>query len=581
MFTITLSSARRLFTSSVSRTGRLLLAAALVGGWSGSAKAQEPGNVQTDPQAVVHRVQGANERIEMTVNSSRIVTLDQKIPEVQVNNPDILKVTPISPNEIQVFAAKAGVTSVHLRTTEKQVFTVDVIVYGDARELAMVLRSQFPRSSLTVAPLANSVIIGGYVDEASQVNTIVRIAEDYYPNVINNIRVGGSQQVMLKVKVYEVSRTKLRNLGVDFQAVATGTQFAVTSVSQLISATAITTATPAVSGNQTVTLGVINGGSNFFGLIEALRQDQLAKVLAEPTLVTVSGRPAYFNAGGEIPILVPQSLGTVAIQYRPYGTQVDFVPIVLGGGKLRLEVRPRVSELDTARSVVINGNTIPALTVREIDTGVEMTAGQTLALGGLVQTRIEATRRGIPLLMDVPYLNFLFSRKHEQSNEIELLIMVTPEFAAAMDPCEVPQCLPGNFTTSPSDAQMYFKGLMEVPKVCPPGEHGGPHHGPGVPYGAEVVAPPTGVPQSLQQPGGAQVAPPRNEAVQPPAPPQAQIRSQNPKWAGVAMVTDDRQRRAATVRPAAPPKLERIPAVTGDTGSGQGLIGPAGYETPR
>jgi pilus assembly protein CpaC len=578
MFTINLSSARRHLCSSASCVGRMILAATMAVGGAQFAAAQEPAPAQaasTDPQAVVHRIQGPNERIEMIANSSRIITLDQKIPEVQVNNPDILKVTPISPNEIQVFAAKPGVTSIFLRTAEKQVYTVDVIVYGDARELAMLLRSQFPRSSLSVVPLANSVIIGGYVDQPTHVNTIVRIAEDYYPNVINNMSVGGSQQVALKVKVYEVSRTKLRTLGVDFSAFATGGQYAATSVAQLLSATGANPVNPVASGTQTLTLGVVNAGSNFFGLIEALRQDQLAKILAEPTLVTVSGRPAYFNAGGLIPVPVPQSLGTVTIQYRPYGTQIDFVPIVLGGGAIRLEVRPQISELDPATGVTINGTFINGIKERTIETGVEMMAGQTLALGGLVQERVEATRRGIPLIMDVPYLGVLFSRKREQKNEIELLITVTPEFVAAMDPCEVPQCLPGTFTDSPSDRQLYFKNHIEVPKLVQPGG-GQEMYGPGNhPQGEPVLAP---------QPG---VAPPPNEAVPPPP---AQLRSgtARTKWDKVAMASDQQQRRTAVVQPAAPPRLERTPAVNGGSAPAappatapQGLIGPAGYEAPQ
>ncbi|MBL8825368.1 MAG: pilus assembly protein N-terminal domain-containing protein [Planctomycetaceae bacterium] len=583
MLTINLSSARRLLKSSVSRASRVLLATSLVAGGLTTAWSQEPAAppppVTAGPQPLIHRVQAPNERLEMTANSSRIITLDQKIPDVQINNPDILKVTPISPNEIQLFAVKAGVTSVFLRTAENQIYTVDVIVYGDAQELTMLLRSQFPRSALTVVPLANSVIIGGYVDQPSHVNTIVRIAEDYYPNVINNINVGGSQQVLLKVKVYEVSRTKLRNLGVDFSAFATGGQYAVTSVSQLLTATGANPVAPAASGGQTLTLGVVNAGSNFFGLVEALRQDQLAKILAEPTLVTVSGRPAFFNAGGEIPIPVPQSLGTVSIQYRPYGTQIDFVPIVLGGGQIRLEVRPRISELDPATGTTINGTFVNGIKVREIETGVEMLAGQTLALGGLVQERVEATRRGIPLIMDVPYLGVLFSRKREQVNEIELLITVTPEFAAAMDPCEVPGCLPGTFTTSPSDRQLYFKNHIEVPKLCPPGQDMPNVHGP---HGAPVGEP---MPAQPLQPVPPQI-PPRQEAV-PPPPAQTRSGTARTNWGNLAMASDQQQRRAQpVVRAAAAPKLERVPAVTpsptNSTGApSQGLIGPAGYETPQ
>ncbi len=433
--------------------------------------AQTPGaNLQAGPQPVVHRVRGvANERVQMVANSSRVLTLEARIPKVEVSNPEILRVTPVSANEVQIYALRSGVTQVNLWTEANQVYTLDVSVFGDARELTMYLRDLFPKSSLRVIPMASSAVIAGHVDDPSQVATVMRIAENFYPEPINAINVGNVQQVLLKVKVYEVSRTKLRNLGFDFAAVTSGGSVYASAVSGILKSTgnigALTT-----TGNQTAIASVLTNGNQFAALLEALRQDDLAKVLAEPNLIAISGRPAYFNAGGEFPILVPQSLGTVSVMYRPYGTQVDFVPIVLGNGRVRLEVRPRVSEIDAARSVTINGTTVPALRVREIDTAVEMQAGQTLAIGGLVQSRVEAQSKGFPGLKELPIVGGFFRRQHEQVNEIELLIVVTPELIDAMNPHEVPPCLPGTETTSPSDYELYARGYLEVPKRCPPGE---------------------------------------------------------------------------------------------------------------
>ncbi len=195
----------------------------------------------------------------------------------------------------------------------------------------------------------------------------------------------------------------------------------------------------------------------------------MIKVLAEPTLVTVSGRPAAFNSGGEFPIIVPQSLGTVSVEYRQFGTRVDFVPLVLGNGNLRLEVRPQISEIDPSRSVTINNVTVPGLRTRWVDTAVEMKSGQTLALAGLIQSRVEAENRGIPWLADLPYFGVPFRRVTEQMNEVELLIMVTPEFVEAADPQELPPCGPGDSTDSPSDCELFFRGYLEVPRCCDDG----------------------------------------------------------------------------------------------------------------
>jgi pilus assembly protein CpaC len=433
-------------------------------------------------QPMITKIDSATERIEMTVNTSRILTLDQRIPQVQVNNPALLGAEPVAANQIQIFARKAGVTQLNFWTEDDQVSTVDVIIYGDAQELSMILAGEFPTSAVRVKPLSQSVIISGVVDDPSHVSRIVQIAEDYYPKVINQLSVGGVQQVMLRVKVFEVSRTKLRQLGIDFAAFNGDDSF-ISSISGLISATAGNVRT----AGDSIAFGVVDGSSSFFGAIDALRQNNLMKILAEPDLVTVSGRAASFNAGGEFPILVPQSLGTVSIEYKRFGTQVDFVPIVLGNGMIRLEVKPRVSEIDNTRSVTINNTTIPGLRVREVDTGVEMRAGQTLALAGLLQTRTEAENRGIPWVSDLPIIGSAFRRVQHTDNEIELLILVTPEFVEPMDPHEVPACMPGTTTASPNDWELYMRGYMEVPKCGPRDMAPGSHPEEGMPVGEESL----------------------------------------------------------------------------------------------
>ncbi|HZZ71918.1 MAG TPA: pilus assembly protein N-terminal domain-containing protein [Pirellulales bacterium] len=422
---------------------------------------------QSNRNPIVHKVESASDRLEMVVNSSRILTLDQKIPRAQVNNPEIMSLTPLSPSQVQISAKKPGVTEINLWTENDEIRTVDVIVYGDARELEMIIKTQFPSATIKVIPTASSVVLSGFVDRADHVDQIIRIAEDYYPKVIPNITVGGVQQILLHVKVMEVSRTKLRQMGFDFSNL-NGNNFVVSSVSGLISAAA-NGASGTGTGSDTVRFGVMDGKNSFFGFLSALRQYDLAKVLAEPTLVTVSGRPAFFNSGGEFPVLVPQSLGTISIEYKKYGTQIDFVPVVLGNGNIRLEVRPRVSEVDDSRSVTTNGITVPGLRVREVDTGVEMQAGQTLAIAGLVQERTESTNAGLPYLADIPYFGVPFRRVKEQKNEIELVILVQPELVEALDAGEVPHVGPGLQTVSPTDCELYFKGHLEVPACNLPG----------------------------------------------------------------------------------------------------------------
>ena len=411
-------------------------------------------------QAIVRRLSAASEQVELTVNTSRILTLEKKFTRAQVNNPSVLALTPLSPTQLQVAATKPGVTQVNMWDEDGNVFSVDVAVFGDASELELALKTEFPDANVQVRRYSNSLVLSGFVDDPDHVSRIVRLAEDYSPKVVNNLNVGGVQQIMLHVKVMEVSRTKLREIGFDFALFGQDYGF-VSSISGLIAASASGGTASAIGSN--IDYALFNGNDSFFAALKFLQQKDLMKILAEPKIVTVSGRPASFNVGGEFPITVPQSLGTVSIEYKKFGTQVDFVPLVLGNGNIRLEVFPRVSEIDSTRSVVVNNATVPGLRVREVNTGVEMKAGQTLALAGLVQDRIESQHLGVPYLSDLPYFGAAFRKVEERRNEVELLILVRPEFVDAMDAHEVPPGGPGTNSCSPTDHELFWKGHIEVP----------------------------------------------------------------------------------------------------------------------
>ena len=199
-----------------------------------------------------------------------------------------------------------------------------------------------------------------------------------------------------------------------------------------------------------------------------LQQNNIAKILSEPNIVAVSGRPAQFQVGGETPIIVPQSLGTSSIEYKPFGTQIDFLPIVLGNGNIRLEVRPRISELDNSIGITLQNIQVPGFRVRQVDTAVEMKAGQTFALAGLVEERTDAVKRGLPYVQDMPIVGVPFRKTENTINEVELLIVVTPEFVDPIDSCEAPCGGPGTYTTSPNNRGLYCGGYMEVPTACNP-----------------------------------------------------------------------------------------------------------------
>ncbi len=414
------------------------------------------------PSSVVRNISQATERLEMTVNTSQILTLGTRIPRLVVNNPELVTATPVSETQVQIAARKPGVTQINLWDEKGQIYSVDLLIFGDVRELEVNLKRMFPASSLRVIRLTNSLVLEGQVDRPEIVSTIRTLAEDYAPKVINNITVGGAQQVLLKVKVMEADRNRLRNAGFDF-AQTSGNSFFTAAAGGLLTKEAQIGTRAGVS---TVQFGVGDGSNHFFANLQALEQRQLIKTLADPVIVTLSGRPATFNSGGEIFFQISNGVSGTTVQSEKFGTAVDFLPIVLGNGRIRLEVRPKISDIDNSAQL---GNELFRTRLSEVDTGVEMNAGQTLAIAGLIQTKVTNEVRGIPYLMNAPYVGAAFRTTRADEKEVELLILVTPEFADAMDPNEVPPCGPGMETMSPTSCDLYFKGKIEVPSCGPCG----------------------------------------------------------------------------------------------------------------
>ena len=415
---------------------------------------------------VNHNVSQTVERLEMLVKSSRILTLEDRIPRFQVHNEEIVGATPESQNQIQIYAKGPGTTQLNLWDTNDKLYTVDVTVVGDAREVEGILMSQLPFASLKCTPINDACIVSGTVTSVDDVDRAVAIVEQYYATVINNIKVVGVQQVLLHTRIMEVSRTKLRELGIDWAAF-TDNGFFVSAPGRLAEPFDITVNDLGVTGfgRQAVTNAFVVDGGKFIGLINALREQQLVKYLAEPTVVATHGRPARFNVGGKVPYIIPAGNGTISIQYEEYGTAIDFLPFVVGPGRVRLEVRPEVTELDPTNGLNSDGLQVTAFSQRYVETAVEMQAGQTFAIAGLLQSRTEASTSATPFFGELPYIGAMFRRVREQRNEIELLITVTPELVDAMDAYQVPQGGPGLNSMSPNDKELYLKGHIEVPNL--------------------------------------------------------------------------------------------------------------------
>lgn len=298
------------------------------------------------------------------------------------------------------------------------------------------------------------------------------------PEIINLIRVPGPQQVLLKVQVAELNRSALRQLGVSFllqnQSNAIGSTIAGPLPGGGIGG--------GTGGGMDSLLGLLNplqaggtvfgifdnGDANFF--INALRQNQVFKILAEPNLVAMNGQQANFLSGGEFPVLIPQpsggGAGLVTVEFREFGVQLDFVPYILDEKTIRLAVAPEVSSLDFSSGVTIAGTTVPGLATRRTRTVVEIKEGQTLAISGILQITQDGTTSRIPFLGDLPYLGPLFSNNTTTSTERELIILVTPYLVESMHPDQVPP-LPGEDVLPPTDLEFYLKNRIER-RTCAP-----------------------------------------------------------------------------------------------------------------
>jgi pilus assembly protein CpaC len=331
--------------------------------------------------------------------------------------------------------------------------------------------------------------------------------------IINRVHVPGPRQVMLHVKIAELNRTALRQIGVSWldtrnQAIlgstvggaglvsgsapgiaqsrsfipgsfiTPGVGAAATNPAGLIGTQAGRTPgiisplsstfgaiANAASGANSQLFGIFNAGEfNLF--INALRTNQLAKVLAEPNLMALDGEPARFIAGGSFPFPVPQSTAVggasvaVTIQFRDFGAIVQFLPHILANDVIRLDVEPSFSELNPATGVTVLGTTVPGINQRSARTVVELREGQTLAVAGLLQTRTTGSTTRVPFLGDLPVVGVLFSANNYLTTETELVVLVTPELVAPMEKNEVPPA-PGDRVLEPNDYEFYFLGRIE------------------------------------------------------------------------------------------------------------------------
>ncbi|MBK8914763.1 MAG: type II and III secretion system protein family protein [Phycisphaerales bacterium] len=435
----------------------------------------------------VSDVGSAEQVVRVPANKSVMVDFSQPVREVRVAKADIAEVAAVTPRQILVTGRSFGTTQmiVWLNETDQRVF--DLVVDLDLDRLVASLRTAVPRANVRAHAVMDSVVLTGTVPDADSAQRMLELAGLYARNIVNHVKVAGVQQVLLRCTVAEVNRRAVRQLGFNGWIAGDNVRdmFGISNLNGINPANIGAAEGVNVRGRIPFLVGengipVTGTPSLSFGFprvqmqvfVQALRENGLLRVLAEPNLVTVNGSEANFLAGGEFPIPVPQSGGsggtTITIDYREFGVRLRFTPAILGDGIIRLQVAPEVSEPDFSSAVTIGGFVVPGLVNRRVETVVELGDGQTFAIGGLLSERVRGTSRKIPALGDIPILGSLFSSVEYQSDETELVILVTPELVEPLSPNQITS-IPGSQMVHPNDYELFVEGKLEGhnPEVSP------------------------------------------------------------------------------------------------------------------
>jgi pilus assembly protein CpaC len=445
--------------------------AALAGMTAGSALAQPPAQPPgTQAEVRIDKATGA--LIVPLGGAVRFAPADKLIADVLVSNEEVLQARPAadSPKTLILTGRQAGATQLTVTFDDKSRGIYDVVVQPDYELLRQVIRRTVPTATVEVVPgVGNVIILTGFVTQPQDSDTIARIASSAVggsvQNVINNLQVGGAQHVLIDVVLAQVDRQEIRRRGVDFAVGGTQAAFRSTISGlltfQQLSLAGIGQAT--VSPDANLTLGI--APPQIFGALQALRSEGLAKFLSEPKLVTQSGRPAFLRVGGQQAVLGPASgiNGPGAI-LENVGTQLEFLPIVMGNGRIYLEVNPQFRSVNNARGLVTAFGFTPGFNEQQTRSSVMLESGQTYAIGGLIENEVQAQTRKVPYLGDIPCVGAVFSFVEHVERETELLVLVTPRLVDALDCTQAPRRVPGRETRSPDDYELFLEGLLEAPR---------------------------------------------------------------------------------------------------------------------
>jgi pilus assembly protein CpaC len=423
----------------------------------------------TPVSAEVLRVMQGQASGALNVPMNRAVVVESDVPfaELSIANPGIADISTLSDRSIYVLGKAPGRTTLTLLSPEGQLISnVDVHVTPDVAEFKERLQQILPGEQIEVRTANDGIVLSGVVSSTAKLDRALDLANRYAPDRVSNLMVvGGTQQVMLKVRFAEVNRAVSKSLSGSFGFNTPGTDgFGagaggnIDGINNIIGGgTVVTDATGAIGAG-------FNIGSVEFGvLLEALESKGMVRTLAEPNLTALSGQEARFLAGGEFPVPGESNGGGITIEFKPFGVELIFTPVVVDGDIINLTIDAAVSSIDTANGITINNVSISAFKRRQTSTTVEMRDGESFAISGLLQDDFNDVAAQVPWVGDIPILGALFRSSEYQRSQTELVVIVTPHLVTPVSgealalptdrvriPTERDLFLFGNVATSPT-----------------------------------------------------------------------------------------------------------------------------------
>ena len=415
--------------------------------------------------------------LTVVVGKSLVLQSPKPLKRASLANSEIADTLVLSPTQLYLNAKVIGSTNLTLWGRDGKVFAVyDVVIQPNITRLKTQIHELFPKEKgIQVRASQEHITLSGSASGPEIITQVVGLASTYAPKkVLNFLQVEGVQQVMLEVTVAEMGKGLLKRLGVNFLNFSNRTnQFGLLDNLTTFERDDDTGQITQLLGTSiNLALGFNFGDDVLLLALAALKQHNLTKILAEPTLVSISGQEASFLAGGEFPVPIPQSFGVTTIKFKEFGVSLKFNPTVLSGGNILLKIAPEVSQLDFANGVNFEGFTIPALLTRKVSTVIELKDGQSFAIAGLLQENIREAIAKYPILGDIPILGALFRSTSFQKNETELVIIVTPHLMKPLDMKK--QTLPTDAYLEPNDFEFMLMGYLEGVRRSPSQKSGVP-----------------------------------------------------------------------------------------------------------